>query len=162
MKSIKKLIGLVIVSFLCLGLIFQFWISWSSAEYCDGLKVKSIDPTVKALLVRWTEEYVIDERLVLDSNKFIVGGGMQPGRYLYRIPVPWEKIGFDKRSQVRIVSEYGLSKSEYLTKIDAIFFGERSRFGFLVKMPDSEGFGVEPRFLNEISGRVAVYCAPGD
>jgi hypothetical protein len=93
---------------------------------------------------------------VEDIRKTIGSGyGVWPGDFSFDEEFPWSKIGFNRYSQINLV---GPTSMDELDNIRSIFFGEVSRYGILIKPNNSLSFGVDGKFLVEISDDVAVVC----
>lgn len=125
----------------------------SGEKYCDDLERRFSDPELQGYLIDWVDANVVGHTFSDDETS--MGGGMVPGwHWLPYAVVDWDRLDFREQSQVRLVASSGPSARE----AESIYFGERSRRGVLVRMPDSLAFGVKESELRPISDRVAIYC----
>lgn len=146
----------LLIRFVAIVVICGFFAACSKnrPEYCSSLDTIASDLKAQKELIRWVDGH-LDEVLLLDE--FLYGGGVVPGEY--RIPdkgIDWEVIGMDVGiAQIRIITKAALEKEPILS----VSFSELSRQSILVKLPDSDSFGIKNiDALKIINNRIAVYC----
>lgn len=136
--------------------------SCDSQTYCETLMSTAQKPEVVAIMKKWAKKYVIENNKYSESD-YRLGGGMWPGIYRLDRKLDWASIDFSSNSQMRFVGpKAGDLKNGKLDKIHSIYFGEKSRRGILLRMPDSNKFGVSERYLKYVSNDVAVVCREKD
>lgn len=124
-------------------------------NYCAGLIALAESHEVQADLRRWVAENVIGRTYTYDDPDVYGAGGMYPGFYWLKTDFDWSSLGFDEQwAQVRLVGK--------LDDVKSVFFGERSRYGVLVRNGTSGTFGVPEQHLRVIADDIAVLCGPED
>lgn len=119
-----------------------------SSSYCATLERRVQTEAFVDYLVEWVDENVAGRQFTVEEA--IPTGGKGPGSWLVGAEIEWSEIDFDKNSQVRLVPIGGDPRS--------VYFGERSRAGILVQLPNASDFGVDDQAIRYSSGRVAVFC----
>ncbi len=122
---------------------------WSGLDYCASLEERAGSSDVRSYLIGWVDQNVDGRTFSLEEAP--PTGGMVPGgSWVQRADVEWDKVGFGEPSQVRLV--------ESRKNVYSVYFGERSRKGFLVKLRSSDSFGVDSEDLSLVTDRFAVFC----
>ena len=132
--------------------------------YCGRLESRARMPTVQALLKAWVAEQVVDRAQL--KGEVTTGGGRMPNVWWVGADFrSWEALGFDpERGQVRLVGPTARDVLDGVTadRVEAVVFGERSRYGIVIRAPGSEVFSLEERDITRITDGVAVLCREGD
>lgn len=132
-----------------------------SGTYCDSITQLARNPENVGVLKNWVAKNVVENGV--ETTDLRLGGGMWPGIFWYNKKFDWETLGFREGSQVRLVGpKAGDLKHDRLENIQSVFFGEKSRYGILVRLPSSNEFGINPSYLKYVSedGNIAVVCRP--
>lgn len=118
------------------------------SSYCARLEHRVQTEAYSDYLIDWVDENVAGREFTVEEA--IPTGGKGPGGWLVGADMEWRKVDFDDSSQVRLVPIGGDPRS--------VYFGERSRAGILVQLPNASGFGVDDKAIRYSSGRIAVFC----
>jgi len=122
-----------------------------SSEYCNSLVRRAESDSVQTYLRNWTSENVSNRQFLINDPDVRGAGGMWPGNYWLANPkIDWAALELEYYPQVRLVGD--------LENVIAVFFGERSRYGFIVQNGQSETFGVEVPKLAWQFRDIAVVC----
>lgn len=142
---------LLIVAFLCLG-----GCSNPRSE-CDEIRRIANDQAIRNHLTEWVAENI--ENTMPADLKLVAGGGRWPGFHSVDLDFEWQKLNSPKTDwQIRVIGRLSDNPDELYHEINAVSFGYRSRFGILVKISDSDSFGIDPGRLEEINDNVAIVC----
>lgn len=122
-------------------------------DYCSGLRELGEDEEVQIWLRKQIDTYVVNREITADD--ILSGGGMVPGTYWLLADLDWGRLNFENAGQMRLIGDS-------LSNIDAVFFGERSRQGLMVKMPNSQTFGLAEDSISLINDDIAMICIERD
>lgn len=140
-----------------LGFMLANLTACSAEPYCGHLESVAKNPVVERQLKEWVRENVVDKKITM--NDVMLGGGMWPGLYWYPTQFDWNLLGFNPDAQIRFVGAMIVEDDNGRIKnIKSVFFGERSRYGILIRLPGATDFGVNPRYLAPVSEDVAIVC----
>ena len=127
-----------------------------STEYCASLVETAKSPEAQSTMRRWVAENIVDGGFSGDPKRVHGAGGRVPGFFYVDTDFDFSKLRFERQGagQIRLVS--------LPDKVESVFFGERSRYGMLVRTAGSEEFGVDDDRLVWRDGDVAVVCKERD
>ena len=133
----------------------------ADGDYCSRLATIAEDESVQEYLVAWVDEKILQQPLTFGRVKS--GGLMIPGRYMLLDGPDWSVLGFSAEdSQVRLVgpSASDVNSGDLRSSVASVFFGERSRYGILVKTSSAPdvGLGADLSFVTWITDQVGVVC----
>jgi len=135
-------------------------------EYCLRLESRIVDPEVQKLLLHWVDNNVDVEAIGSDLN--YAQTQIHPGKArIQRHDFDWNILGFDPQGYnvISLVGEIDIAETgpPDFGKINALFFGEVSRLGFLIQIDETLDLGImETRFqyTKPIADRIWLYCDP--
>ena len=158
MNRIIRVVGRVIPLLAAIGQVACY------RTYCSRLEARARMLNVQALLKAWVGEHLVSRAPL--QGEVTTGGGRVPNVWWVGADFRnWEALGFDpERGQVRLVGPSARDVLDGVSadKVEAVVFGERSRYGIVIRAPESEVFGLEDRDITQISDGVAVLCREGD
>jgi len=127
-----------------------------STEYCASLIETAKSPESQSIMRRWVAKNIVDGAFAGNPARVHGAGGRVPGFAYVDTDFDFSKLHFDRKEhgQIRLVS--------LPNEVESVFFGERSRYGILVRAAGSEGFGVDDDWLAWRGGDVAVVCKERD
>lgn len=128
--------------------------------YCEHLHKTAEDPKIREELESWVYQNVAERNLLRKDIEYHTR--FVPGMYSFDGNFDWELLGFDQqRAKVNLV---GPSPGDFtgndVAHIKSVLFAERSRFGILVKLPESEDFGLgsDSQYLSAVASNISVLC----
>ena len=126
-------------------------------QYCEKLIETAGSTEAQALMREWVSENVDDRKYTGDRSDVLGAGGKWPGHFWLQADLDWSILNLDHEHgsrDVRFVS--------FPDDVNSVFFSERSRFGYLVRTPGSDNFGIDNKFIAWQDDDIAVVCRDGD
>ena len=144
---------------LALFIMLPFFISCTSdnSNYCDALVEKSKNEPIKKLLLTWVNKNIANKKIT--ESDVVFGGGMWPGFERLKVNFDWDALGVSEFSHIRLVRKI---EGVGLNNVQSVFFGEKSRYGILVKVSGSSEFWIDKKYFSYSDNDIAVICREGD
>lgn len=160
MVTVKKIILVIVLAILFFCGLVVLYINNATSGQCDRLEALAEKQDIRDHLIGWVENQIVNSKI--SRAAVSPSPGRVPGLFLLKLEFDWAVLGMSPSAgQIRILGPRLEDGFPDLDNIQAVSISDRSRASILVRLPTSEGFGVESdrQDLTLTSPYVAVYCA---